>query len=86
MANVNKTFNTIKHISFLTQFGLSVITPLLLCIFLGVWLKNKFGLGDWIVFTAIIIGLISAFYSAASVFVYIFKEAKKSEKEEKHEQ
>ena len=85
MSNVNKTFNTIKHISFLTQFGFSVITPILLCIFCGIWIRNKFGLGDWIVFIAIIIGLISAFYSSVSIFSYIFKEAKKSEEEEKNE-
>ncbi len=41
-------------------FGLSVVTPLVVCILLAVWLKNRYGLEDWIMVVAVVVGLISS--------------------------
>ena len=38
----------IKNVSMLTQFGLSLLTPLLLCLGICWWLSNRFDLGGWI--------------------------------------
>lgn len=44
----------------LTQLGLSVALPLGGFVILGVWLKNQFSLGSWVVIVCALIGLICA--------------------------
>lgn len=53
----NKTYKALKNLTMLTQLALSLLTPTLLCIFGAIWLKNKFGLGQWIVMLGIFLGL-----------------------------
>ncbi len=45
---------------FITQLGLSVAAPLGGCVWLGFFLRQRFGLGRWIVLVLGLIGLISA--------------------------
>lgn len=47
----------IKHLSLLTQFGLSLVTPLLLCLGLCWWLCGRFGFGGWIFIPGFFFGL-----------------------------
>lgn len=44
----------------LTQLGLSVAIPLAGFTWLGVWLRGRFALGDWVVVLGLVIGLICA--------------------------
>ena len=44
----------------LTQLGLTVALPLGGFTLLGFWLKNRFGLGTWVVLVCCAVGLISA--------------------------
>lgn len=44
----------------LTQLGLSVVLPLGGFVILGVWLKNQFSLGAWVVIVCALVGLICA--------------------------
>ena len=48
----------------LTQLGISVAVPPALCILGAVWLRNRFGLGAWILIVGIVLGL----YLAADGF------------------
>lgn len=50
----------ISLLTWLTQLGLSVVIPLAGWIFLALWLRSQFVLGDWIVWTGIGFGVISA--------------------------
>jgi hypothetical protein len=45
---------------FLTQLGLSVALPLGGFIFLGIWLRQRFDLGVWVVLAGIFLGIVSA--------------------------
>lgn len=45
---------------FLTQLGLSVAVPLGVFIFLGIWLRQRFDLGVWVVLAGIFLGIVSA--------------------------
>jgi hypothetical protein len=56
----------------LTQFGLSVVMPILLCVLLGVWLCGRYGIGEWLIALLLAVGLISAgcgFYKFARAFM-----------------
>ena len=44
----------------LTQLGISVAMPLGGFVILGLWLRQKFGLGNWVVFCGCGLGLICA--------------------------
>lgn len=44
----------------LTQLGLSVALPPAGLIFLATWLRERFSLGNWVIWVAIVLGLICA--------------------------
>lgn len=44
----------------LTQLGLSVALPPAGFILLAVWLRDRFGWGDWVLWVGIVLGLICA--------------------------
>lgn len=44
----------------LTQLGLSVAVPLAGCVFLGVWLHQRFSWGVWVVWTGVALGILLA--------------------------
>ena len=44
----------------LTQLGLSVALPPAVFIWLGVWLRDRFGLGKWVVVVGIVMGVVCA--------------------------
>lgn len=46
----------------LTQLGLSVAVPLAGFVLLAVWLKNRLGWGDWVIWVGLALGLVSAVY------------------------
>lgn len=41
----------------LTQFGLSVAGPLVLCVLGAVWLQRQFSLGGWVVLLGMALGI-----------------------------
>ena len=45
---------------FVTQLGLSVAVPLGGFIFLGIWLRQRFDLGIWVVLAGIFLGIVTA--------------------------
>lgn len=44
----------------LTQLGLSVALPPAGLIFLATWIRERFSLGNWIIWIAVVLGLICA--------------------------
>lgn len=47
-------------LAWLTQLGLSTAVPLAGFVLLAVWLRNRFGLGLWVLFVGIGLGLLFA--------------------------
>lgn len=64
----------------LTQLGISVAVPLGGFVLLGVWLRQRFELGVWVVIAGVVIGLICAINglrSALKAMAQLAKEKKK---------
>ncbi len=60
---MKKGFDFFKNIVWLTQLGLSIAVPPVLCILAAVWLRNRFALGGWVVAAGVVLGLGAAFMS-----------------------
>ena len=60
---MKKNFEFFKALSMITQFALSILTPIILCMLLAGYLKRRFMLGSGIMIIFIIIGAASGFYS-----------------------
>ncbi len=60
-----------SRVSLLTQLGLSVVTPPILSVLLALFLQNRYGWGDWVILTAILIGVLSG---VSSVFTLLRRE------------
>lgn len=50
----------LQLLTWLTQLGLSTTVPLAGFVLLAVWLRSRFGLGLWVLFVGIGLGLLSA--------------------------
>ncbi len=59
----NNKNSVITALAMVTQFGITVITPVLLCIIGAIWLRDKFNLGNWTVILGILIGIASSVLS-----------------------
>ena len=44
----------------LTQLGLSVVSPLAGCVLLAIWLHNRWDWGTWVIWTGVGLGLVLA--------------------------
>lgn len=58
---VKSYMKILRTLSLLTQLGISLVAPPLLLCWLALYLQDRFGLGLWVMPTAIAIGLLSAF-------------------------
>ena len=65
----------LRYLSLLTQFGLSVAMPPLICVFAALMLQKHFGVGNWVMICAIVVG----FISSACTFVNFVKTYSKKE-------
>lgn len=69
-------------LSWFTQLGLSVAIPPAMLIFSAVWLQNRFGWGQWILWVAILLGIYCAVTGFVSSLRTLSRMAKTKEKED----
>ena len=70
----------LQLLTWLTQLGLSTAVPLAGFVLLAVWLKNRFGFGNWVLFVGIGLGLFSAingFYKSLKILTQQEKDSGK---------
>ena len=74
MAQKEPAWRVLRYLGYLTQFGLSVVTPILLCVLLAVYFCDRYGIGEWLIALGLGVGLISAgcgFFRFARLFLAI---------------
>ncbi len=57
---MNSKYSFVKSIVWITQFGLSVVTPLVVSILFALWISDKFSLGKWVIAIGLIMGILGA--------------------------
>lgn len=77
--------DALKNISMLAQLGLSLITPLLVCLGICWYLDAKLGIGSWVYILGFFFGLGGSFTFAWKVYLMVMKgeDKKKNEKKNK---
>lgn len=53
-------YDITRHLVWLTQFGLSVCLPPVLCTVAAVWLRDFFSLGGWVAVLGVAVGVLGA--------------------------
>ncbi len=69
-----------KNLTLLTQFGLSFITPLLMCLGICWLLQTKTGAGAWVYIPGFFFGLGSSGMVAWKLYVSVTEKEKRREK------
>lgn len=69
-----------ENLALLTQFGLAVAVPPLLCLYAADWLRGRFDLGLWVMVIALLLGLGGA---AANVWKFWKMIEKRAENKDK---
>ncbi len=80
--NENK-YRHLRALGQITQFGLDMVTPIVLCTILAVWLKNRFNVGSWLVIVAIIVGVACSALNMFKFIKVVNKEMGGKERDEK---
>lgn len=79
MRDEQQKYAALKNLVFLSQFGLSLILPMVLLLFGSLWLRERFGLGSWVTLIALLVAILSWIPTVSSFMRYVLKEAKKGE-------
>lgn len=70
--------NILILLTWVGQFGLSIIFPTLFFLLLAVWLQSKFGLGLWIVVVCGILGILTSIQTTRSCLRSLRKAAEEA--------
>ncbi len=73
MPDKDERYKSLKALAWVTQFGLSMVSPLILCIIAAKWLSEHFGWGSRVMVVAILLGV----GSSCMTFVSYMKTVKK---------
>ena len=68
----NKAFAGLILVS---QFGITMIGSVLICVFAGIWIQRIFDTGYWVIIVGILLGVLSMFNS----FYRLYRRNKKEE-------
>lgn len=68
---------TITNLTMLTQFGLSFITPLLLCLGICAWLNLSVGIGGWVYIPGFFFGMGGSATVAYRFYLLLLKRTEK---------
>ena len=67
------------NFSLISQLAISFLTPIFLMIFVCIQLKNRFGFGDWVIISGMLLGIGSGL---SSVWVYLKRSIKDAEQQQ----
>lgn len=70
----------LRNLAWLTQLGLSIILPPILCVWGCDWLANRFSIGSWLVLLGLVLGLGTSLSSALRFYRVVRRQAEKSRK------
>lgn len=58
---------SLRLLAWITQFGISVAAPPVLCALLGDYLQRRYALGSWVLWVLILVGILSGVAGLAAI-------------------
>lgn len=80
MKRKKQTHNVLKALALISQLGINMLVPIVMCLFIGIWLDDKFETGFFI-FIFIILGFLAAYKSLYDSTKSMFKGDRDHEKD-----
>lgn len=80
MRNVSEV---LKYLVWVTSLSASLIAPVVVSVFAGLWLRRHFALGAWVMIVALVLGLATAGANLARFFRFMQKESDRGSQQEK---
>lgn len=74
---MNRWTPVMKQLTLVSQMGISLVMPLLICLLLCSWMTNRLGVGGWVYVPGFILGLGSSGMTAYKFYKSIMKQEKK---------
>lgn len=71
---MDNKYKHMKAAAYITQFGLSMVSPIILCLIFALWLKNSFNVGNWVVLAAILLGTAASCVTMVNYIKIVKKE------------
>lgn len=68
--------SALKYLVWVSTLSASLITPIVICVYLGYYIKNKFSLGIWVIIVFIILGFLTAMLNVVKFFRFVQSQAK----------
>lgn len=78
---MKKYMHVLRLIASFGQLGFTLITPPVVMALLAWWLQSRFGLGAWVMFVALVIGLLTSATSAWKFYLQVMGSERKQAKE-----
>lgn len=78
---MNQWGKLLKNLVWLSQLGLSILAPPLLCVWGCSWLQTRFGIGSWLMVVGLILGLGASVSSALHFYAVVRKQAEAGKKD-----
>ncbi len=79
----NNLYQIMRNLSLVTQVGLSILTPLFLCVFAGQWVDRRFHTESILFF--MLLGLVAGIWSTVKMFQKILANDAKATEESRDE-
>ena len=70
-----------KYLGMVSQLAISMVTPILLMIIFCTWLKDRYGLGNWIIVAGMVFGVGSGLSSVWNFIRVFLKEGQRQQQE-----
>lgn len=70
-----------SYVAYITQVGLQLVIPILLCLIVSVFLRDKFSLGNWVVVVGILLGIGAAYTNLIKFVKYVTKDLDEDDEE-----
>ena len=80
-----RDLRVLRNLVYVTQLGLSVVTPIALFVLLAGWLRDRFGWGDWVMLAGILLGTLCGVYNFFRFLNFIFSESRRRQQERERE-
>lgn len=86
MSNKKNYYKSLSNLALISQIGISMVVPIIGCVWFANFLMKRFDLGVWVLFLFVILGVVTAFMNLYKLADFSNKDMEKDRKEKEETQ